>query len=367
MEMLESGAQGYLDSAFGIKVGPGSRWAMQKVQKIEDHFRRASFVQSLDRQHKQMMYEQGNIIENLETAKGPRSTEEYIDFIKDNPEAVKKALADVDRFAYNFAALGPFERRYIRQAVPFWGWYKFISGLAYRLPVDFPGRTNLMSHLGTLGTNQTQEGYGDLPTWLKGALPLSGDTSNFKYLSTMGLNPFSQIFNPTGPEGAVSGSLQLSQGSPLFQAIMAGAGIDTLRGGGTVPIHPSSGIAPDPFGQYRDVNTGEEVNVGQRESGARVVAALLRAFPQVRIGERVRSGGRSVYPESIPLVRERFMPTKPEARFGGSIADALEQIVGFAPRPYDLEGYQSRRKKFTKYARTRQKSSLKKHKKALEK
>jgi hypothetical protein len=367
MEMLESGAQGYLDSAFGIKVGPGSRWAMQKVQKIEDHFRRASFVQSLDRQHKQMMYEQGNIIENLETAKGPRSTEEYIDFIKDNPEAVKKALADVDRFAYNFAALGPFERRYIRQAVPFWGWYKFISGLAYRLPVDFPGRTNLMSHLGTLGTNQTQEGYGDLPAWLKGALPLSGDNSNFKYLSTMGLNPFSQIFNPTGPEGAVSGSLQLSQGSPLFQAIMAGAGIDTLRGGGTVPIHPSSGIAPDPFGQYRDVNTGEEVNVGQRESGARVVAALLRAFPQVRIGERVRSGGRSVYPESIPLVRERFMPTKPEARFGGSIADALEQIVGFAPRPYDLEGYQSRRKKFTKYARTRQKSSLKKHKKALEK
>jgi hypothetical protein len=53
MELLEPGAQGKLDQAFGVKVGGFSRPIMHKVQGIEDHFRRAAFVQSLDKQAKQ--------------------------------------------------------------------------------------------------------------------------------------------------------------------------------------------------------------------------------------------------------------------------------------------------------------------------
>jgi hypothetical protein len=91
----------------------------------------------------------------VEKTKGPRTTEEYMsDFVKDNPDLVRRAIEDVNRFSYNFATLGPIERRYVRQAVPFWGWYKFISGLAYRLPVDFPGRAGLMAHIGMLGSQQ---------------------------------------------------------------------------------------------------------------------------------------------------------------------------------------------------------------------
>lgn len=359
MELLESGAQGYLDRTAGIKVGPGHRWAMQKVQAIEDYFRRGSFVHSLDKQAQQHLSEQGAIISNLERAKGPRSTEEYLDFIKDNPEAVKAAIEDVNRFAYNFAALGPSERRYVRQVVPFWGWYKFISGLAYRLPVDYPGRTDVLAHLGMLGSQQTEETLGKVPPWLKGAVPLGMNGGVLSYLSTTGLNPLSQFFNPVGPEGA-SGVFQMGQASPLIQAGLSAMGYDTMRSG-EVAISPEAGLAPSFLGRMIDTNKGEATDVGAHEWKRRFLASILRSFPQVRIGERFQSGGRSVYPESLPW-SPRYMPTKEDVRFGGTLPEVLEQWVGVAPRKYALKRNQRLLKKELKYAKARLKSSKKRHK-----
>jgi hypothetical protein len=365
-DMMEMGAMGH-QSALNIKTGVITRPIMRRVQQIEDHFRRASFVQSLDKRARAAMNQQGTIIRNLESSKGPRSTQEYVDFILSNPKLVQGAIEDLNKFSYNFATLGPIERRYVRQIVPFWGWYKFISMLAYRLPVDYPMRTNVMANIGFLGAAQTQETLGDMPTWLKGALPLSDDPKHFSYLSTMGLNPFSSFFNPMGEEGPVAGSLQMSQGSPLIQSLLSAYGVDTMRGGET-PISPQTlsdvHAGRDFFGSLVKTTTGQELNPSQVAGGRRGLATLIRSFPMARIIERQQAGGRSSFPESLPW-DPRPMATKPESRFGGIGSEVLQQMVGVAPRPYDLKGWQSLAPKRAEHAATRTKTDLKKLKKNL--
>lgn len=372
-DMLEMGAMGHAD-ALNLKTGFISRQVMRRVQQIEDHFRRASFVQSLDKRIQQSINEQGAIISNVERSRGPRTTEEYADYVLQNPDMVRAAIDDLNKFSYNFATLGPVERRYVRQAIPFWGWYKFISSLAYRLPVDFPGRTNVMAQLGMLGANAQDEQYGMVPSWLKGALGLSEGPKGFKYLSTLGLNPFSQIFNPVGPEGIVGGSLQLSQGSPLIQSLLTAYGVDPMRGGET-PISPETlaqaGVGRDFFGVLSGTGEGrfgkgQDVDPWQVAGGRRLLASIIRSFPYARIMERQQAGGRSSFPESLPW-SPRPMATKPESRFGGAGAEVLEQLIGVAPRPYDLRGWQQLAPKRGDYARTRNRTDLRKLRKNLRK
>jgi hypothetical protein len=271
----------------------------------------------------------------------------------------RQALEDVNTFAYNFATLGPIERRYVRQIIPFWGWYKFISGLAYKLPVIYPGRSNILAQLGMIGSADVNRILGGGPPWLAGVLPLGNDKGRQLYLSTMGLNPFSQIFDPVGPEGAAAGALQLGQGSPAIQSILAGFGVDTMRGG-EVPISPQSGIAADFLGRYWNTKTGKETDITKQDSGWRILAALGRSFPQWRIGERMHAGGASVYPENVPFLHERPMPTAPENRYGTGIEDALSQIIGVSPKSFDIKKYEANRKDALRYARTRNKNALKK-------
>jgi hypothetical protein len=210
-----------------------------------------------------------------------------------------------------------------------------------------------------------------MPQWLAGAIPLGETPSgSLRYLSTMGLNPFSQFFNPLGPEGTVSGAIQLGQASPLIQAGLAAYGVDTLRGG-SVPISPTEGIGQDFFGSLIDLNKAKagkwpETDVGASASARRFLATIIRSFPQARIAERYRAGGRSVYPESLPWA-VRPMATKPESRFGGSFSDLLEQTLGFAPRPYDLKSAQHLIGKRVQYAKTRNKRDLQRLKKNLRK
>jgi hypothetical protein len=311
--------------------------------------------------------ELSEVIKNFEDTKGPRSVDEYADWIVDHPEEVQRAIDDVDRFAYNFSALGPNERRYVRQFVPFWGWYKFISALHYRLPIDYPGRANLLANMGILGTAQNEEAWGGpAPAWLKAAIPLTDPDKGFMYLSTMGLNPFSQVFNPAGEEGPIQGTIHTGQLSPWIQAVLTGIGYDTLRGG-QVPISAKSGVSPDFFGGLLGIDEGGDKSIATVESGNRFLASILRSFPQYRLTERgprtpltpFSSGGRSVYPESLPW-HQRFMPTKPESKYGGSFADIFAQWAGIAPKPFDLRGYQRLYPKRLKYARTRNRNNLRK-------
>jgi hypothetical protein len=361
MELLEPALQ-----AGKMGTNRVARFGMQKVQAIEDYFRRASFVHSVNREAKQALRQNGATIAGFEKDRGPRTIDEYRDLILQNPKLVQKAVDDVNRFAYNFAMLGPMERRYVRQIAPFWGWYKFISGVIYKLPVEYPGRANILSKIGDMGMESNENALGDMPRWLMGnVLGKTGANGILHYLSTTGVNPFSQVFNPASPEG-IGGIAQLGQASPIIQGILAGFGVDSMSGG-SLPVSPEHGVSPDFSGTLRDEKTGEERPVASVDWQGRVLGTLMRSFPEARIGERVRSGGRAVYPESIPLISEYYMPTKPESRYGSGIIEALEQMTGTAVRPFNIESYQHSRKAGQRYAKRRGTRSRAKLKQQLKK
>jgi hypothetical protein len=360
MELLEPALQ-----AGKMGTNRVARYGMEKVQAIEDYFRRASFAHSISREAKLALRENGATIAGFEKSRGPRTVDEYRDLILENPHLVDKAVDDVNHFAYNFAMLGPMERRYIRQIAPFWGWYKFISGVVYKLPLEYPGRSNLLAQIGQMGTESNAQ-QGPMPRWLMGnVLGKTGAAGMLHYLSTSGINPFSQVFNPASPEG-IAGIAQLGQASPIIQGILAGFGVDSMSGG-SLPVSPEHGVSPDFSGTLRDEQTGEERNVGSVDWGGRVLGTLMRSFPEARIGERIRSGGRAVYPESIPLISEYYMPTKPESRFGSGIMEAIQQMTGTAVRPFNIQSYQHNRMAGKRYAQRRGMRSRAKLKQALKK
>lgn len=369
MEYLEPAALGHLDRSTGISVTPVGERIVEKVQQIEDHFRRASFIHSLDKVSQRRMADMGQIISNLERRRmsvydtrapwSPRADDDMLEAMLSNPDVVQEAIDDLNTFAYNFAALGPYERRYVRMAVPFWGWYKFISKVAYRLPVEYPGRTNILANLGMLGMGHEEE-LGPRPDWLYGIIPLSMDKGRLSYLSTMGQNPFGSFINPFSKQGGVEGTISLGQASPPVQALLSAFGLDPLRGG-EVPISPKQGVAPDYFGSLIDTVNGRETNPAQQAGVRRFIMGLLRSAPQVRMGEQYLAQGRSVYPESIPFIDQRPMPTDPRDT---SMLANLGQIFGVAPKTYNLEGYQKGIKKRVKYAKSRNKTALKKQRKS---
>jgi hypothetical protein len=290
--------------------------------------------------------------------------DEYMSEILNNPELVQSAIDDLNRFSYNFASLGPYERRYVRMAIPFWGWYKFISKFAYRLPAEYPGRTNVIANIGMLG-NITQEEYGQFPEWLRGFIGLDqSGKGELTYLSTMGLNPLAQFFNPFSPQGVVQGAVNVGQASPPIQALLATMGVDTLRGG-VVPISPQEGVAPDFFGSWINTQEGKETSPMVEGAARRGFMGLLRAAPQFRMAEERLAGGRPVYPESIPFVSPRPMPIREGTRRDTSILAALGQSFGVYPKHFDLRAYQRLLPERVKYARARNKTQMQKLRRSL--
>lgn len=353
----------------GIKV-PIQQMA-NGVQNIENFFRRAQFIHNLRREHRMAKDHEGRDIDigddGSDAALGGLSDglEQFYKDVLDRADApgkiaealmdpltVERALKETDKMSYNYAVLGPAERRIVRQFVPFWGWYKFISMAAYRLPVEMPGRMNLIRNLSAIAAEDEKK-YGPMPDWVKGSIPLGLDKAGkFKYLSTMGMNPFGNVFNPLGPQGALQGAIQLGQFNPAIQAGMLGFGIDPLSGG-QVAISPESGVGTDFFG--RMWKNGKQVNPATSGTALqRIGMGLLRSFPEYRIGEKMNYG--SQYPESIPFIPgfRRQMA----ANAGGTYGDILMQISGVAPKSTGLAGFQSSSAKGAKYAEQQRKTAV---------
>ena len=101
-----------------------------------------------------------------------------------SPEvAVRSALKAMG----DFSRMTPFERRWVRRAIPFYAWQRHLTKLAFTLPTEHPIRVAWTLHLADMfGTDEDTEG---LPEYLRGAIPIGED----KLLGTSGLNPFSRI------------------------------------------------------------------------------------------------------------------------------------------------------------------------------
>jgi len=282
-----------------------------------------------------------------------------IDDWLNSPELTERALKMTDRWSYAYGELGPFERRYLRQVIPFWGWYKFITKFAWRLGTDFPGRALAISQLSAIGKDAEEE-LGLVPPWVRGAILLNSEHGKLSYLSTMGLNPLAQFANPAKAigQGDFNSILTMGQGSPLVQAALSAMGVDTMRGG-AVSISPQSGIGPGFFGQQVDERTGVQVAPGEHGALRRFGMGLFRSVPATRMLEQYAMGG-PVYPESIPGIAPAPMPRNPDNPPPTLGESFLYPSFGVNVNQMDLKKYQSFAKEQAAYARARNRRTLRK-------
>jgi hypothetical protein len=184
---------------------------------------------------------------------------------------------------------------------------------------------------------------------MKGSLFLNHDKSHLSFLPTRGLNPFAQFANPFSPAGTVQGLMSWGQLSPVIQAAVAGAGVDTLTGGPS-SISPEENVGFDFWGNPIDVTNGKVLeNVGQKAGFRRAVGTFFRSFPQIRNLEVGLAGGNPVYPESIPIFDERPVAVNPQSRKSFDVGGLLGQATGISPRTTDLIRSQQLNEKRIRY------------------
>ena len=137
----------------------------------------------------------------------------------DIQRAITDAVDDANKVMGAFDEMSPFERRYVRNAFPFWAWNKHITQLAWNTAIDNPARMMWTMRLGTYGQDPNDP-MNDLP-WMQGGIPV-GD----KIIPTNFVNPFNDIgdgsiYTPTGAARALS---------PALKFAAAAVGKDANRG-----------------------------------------------------------------------------------------------------------------------------------------
>lgn len=166
------------------------------------------------------------------------------DALQHDPQLADRVSDDVNKSLGDFLSLGPAERRYMRAIFPFYAWYKAITQITFKLPLDTPGRALLIEKLSEVGKKETGA-LGALPSFLEGAIPLGGD----QLLKTQAVNPFATIpqlgragavpFFPGQPTNQLAGTM-----NPFVQAIGGAVfGRDSTKRGLLADF--ASGIATD--------------------------------------------------------------------------------------------------------------------------
>lgn len=177
--------------------------------------------------------------------------------LRDNNGMVRSRISnEVDNALGDYHTLNEVERK-VRQVVPFYAWDRHIVRHVKNLG-DKPIRLSLMAKMGAEGAEETERVLGEIPKFLKGAIPLSllGMKSDSKgrtgVLTTQGLNPYASIaelFDVAkaatvgGPQRA--GESIGGQINPLLQGAIEGLTKRSLLSG--TPVEPKGGLLVSPY------------------------------------------------------------------------------------------------------------------------
>jgi hypothetical protein len=113
---------------------------------------------------------------------------------KDNPNVIREISSEVDAALGSFLNMTPFEQNVVRAAIPFYGWYRAITLVVLKLPIETPGRALLLSKLGAVGADRAKEVLGDVPSFLRGAIPIGKpEGGRAPVITTSGLNPLDTL------------------------------------------------------------------------------------------------------------------------------------------------------------------------------
>lgn len=191
--------------------------------------------------------------------------------------AMGKALAEADTRGFVHESinnvLGDYNylsktERAIKNVVPFYTWDRAIMRHTSDLVLNRPYQAVMMQGIGRQGVEETKRALGQVPEFLKGAIPVGNHTDGFlgfifgvatggrtRILTTQGLNPYSTVPDITSAIGALGGVGKLSAGetvgsqiSPFLAggvealtgtSLLSGAPIDEAHGGflGSIGTH----------------------------------------------------------------------------------------------------------------------------------
>jgi hypothetical protein len=116
--------------------------------------------------------------------------------LEDNPKLTERISKEVNDALGDFLQMSDFEQRYMRNLAPFYAWYKEITKITLRLPLEVPIRTDILTKLGQAGWDENVKKLGPdgIEKYLR-SLYIIGDPSggHAKGLSTSGLNPFMTV------------------------------------------------------------------------------------------------------------------------------------------------------------------------------
>lgn len=365
--------QDLTDSAEGKLVAKQNilgRTIQRGVHTTTNYQRTAIQLRSMDRLAKQRFAELGTDFEhpggfwnskNIDAVLDPAFRETVLKY----PDLVEHAFDQLSHASYTFGEMAPWERRIVKNAMPFYGWFKFITKFVWGMPFNYPGRSAALAALGRIGHEEIGS-LGAIPGYLQSALWFNhGNLANAHYVNLYGLNPLGDVANPLGPGGFGGGLVRLGQLSPFLQAGAAVAGINPVSGE-MEEIDPASGIESGKYGNLFNTKTGEELEGAASVHGLeRGVGTFLRAFPEIRAAELLRTGGNPVYPESIPFVDEHPIAVNPQSRKGFDLTHVVEKEFGVEPSTYDIRKHTAEQIKNVREAKKANKKTIRKAKTKL--
>lgn len=333
-------------------IGQGERVAKQiaptrlisgGVHVTTNYQRRAIFLRSLDREAKQRLAELGRDFDHPGGFWNSKNIDAVLDpawreAVLKEPDLIEHAFDQLGKVSYTFGEMSPWERRLVKNFMPFYGWYKFISKFVWSMPFNYPGRSAAIAALGHLGVEETSK-LGILPDYLEGAVWFNhNDLTQSKYLNLYGMNPLENYANPFSlAKGPLGGMMRAGNLSPMIQAVIAASGINPLTNE-PEGIDPRSGIEQGKYGEWINTKTGQVLpNIGAVNPIQRGIGTFMRAFPEIRALELMRTGGNPVYPESIPLIDEHPIGVNPGTRRGNTPLSMFEQEFGVQPRTYNIQ------------------------------
>lgn len=163
-----------------------------------------------------------------------------------DPDLRRLVVREVNDALGNFLSLSPTEANAIRSLIPFYAWFREITRITLKLPLDAPGRTDLIARLGQVGNQNTLQ---NVPSYLAGAIPYGGAKNGLQNIvGTLSPNPYSTVTDVVRSVGSIGNTTPANSNSLLgdlnpFAAALAQylAQTSEAQFGGTPP--PKYGIA----------------------------------------------------------------------------------------------------------------------------
>jgi hypothetical protein len=153
-----------------------------------------------------------------------------------SPRDVELAVDRVNDYLGDFNSMNATERRIIKKIVPFESWYRVIVQVSAKFAIHYPGRVNLLHSIAQAYNADNRQ----LPSWLKGAIPLGDEKNGVQgMLTTQGINPYQTVTqladeNPAGVLNPFIGAgiIGATGVDPFNMSTYYGPGANTQSGPG---------------------------------------------------------------------------------------------------------------------------------------